>query len=102
MPLEFRHTDAGAVIAAEGTGLTARLAEPVALQPALVTTTVRPTDPLGPAVNLIVRVPAPEVIVPFVIDQEYVAPDPAFGTAAVLPVEFAHTDAAAEMTAEGG
>jgi hypothetical protein len=41
------------------------------------------------------------VIVPFVIDQEYVAPDPALGTEAVFPVELAQTAAGAVITAEG-
>ena len=35
--------------------------------------------------------PDPAAIVPPVIDHEYVAPVPALGTEAVLPVEFAHT-----------
>jgi len=99
--VELRQTDVGAVIAATGTGLTGTLVEPVALQLALVTITLRPTGPLEPAVNLIDRVPAPSVIVPFVIDQAYVAPVPAFGTEAELPVESAHTAAGAVITAEG-
>jgi hypothetical protein len=69
LPVELRQTDAGAVITADGTGLTATLADPLELQAAFVTVTLKPTGPLPPAVNLIVRVPAPRVIVPFVIDQ---------------------------------
>jgi hypothetical protein len=68
-PMELRQTNAGDVIDAEGRGLTATLAKPVELQPLLVTVTLRATCPLEPAVNLTVRVPAPEEIVPFVIDH---------------------------------
>ena len=78
------------------------LIEPDDVQPADdVTVTLSDTAPEGPAVNLIDFVPVPDVIVPIVIDQEYVAPDPALGAEAVLPSEFAHTDAGAVMAAEG-
>ena len=66
-----------------------------------VTVTLSDTAPEDPAVNLIAFVLAPDVIVPFVIDQEYATPDPALGTDAALPVEFPHTDAGAVMTVEG-
>jgi hypothetical protein len=61
----------GAVMATEGAGSTATLEEPSAAQPvALWTFTPSETDPEGPAVNLMLRDPAPLVIVPFVIVQE--------------------------------
>jgi len=66
-----------------------------------VTVTLSDTAPEEPAVNVIFFVPAPDVIVPFTIDQIYVAPPPAFGTEALLPAEFAHADTGAVMTAEG-
>lgn len=75
---------------------------PTVVQPAAdVTVTVSDTGPEDPAVNSIFFVPAPFVIVPFVIAQEYVACPPAFGTVTVFFVELAHTDAGAEMSAEG-
>jgi len=66
-----------------------------------VTVTLSDTAPEDPAVNLIAFVLAPDVIVPFVIDQEYVTPAPALGTEALLPVELAHTDPGPVMTVEG-
>jgi hypothetical protein len=45
------------------------------------------SDPLVPGLKVIDRVPAPPVIVPFVIDQLYVAPGPASGTEAESPDE---------------
>jgi F0F1-type ATP synthase membrane subunit c/vacuolar-type H+-ATPase subunit K len=54
-----------------------------------VTVSVRPTLPEAPAVYVIVWMFVALVIVPFVIDQEYVVA-PA-GPEAVLPVEFAQT-----------
>jgi len=52
-------------------------------------------------VKIIVPVPAPDVIVPFVIDQLYVAPAPAEGTEALLPEEFGQIDVGADIAAEG-
>jgi hypothetical protein len=46
-------------------------------------------------------VPAPLVIEPFVIDQRYVAPTPAFVTLAVLAVESAQVVAAVVIVADG-
>jgi hypothetical protein len=54
-----------------------------------------------PALKVTVRVPAPPVIVPFVIDHEYVAPTPASGTEAVCPAVLGHTDAGAVIVADG-
>ena len=59
----------GAVIVAEGGGLIATFALPVEEQPLFVTVAVRATVPDAPAVNWIAFVPAPEVIVPFVMLQ---------------------------------
>jgi hypothetical protein len=46
-------------------------------------------------------VPAPPVIEPFVIDQAYVAPAPAFATDALLPVVLAQTVAGVVIVADG-
>ena len=56
--------------------------EPIELQPPCCTVTFNATDPEAPAMNVMLRVPAPPVIVPFAIDQVYVAPTPASGTEA--------------------
>lgn len=85
-----------------GNALMLTLADPVALHPReSVTVAVRPTAPEAPAVKVIDVVPAPVVIVPFVIDQEYAAPAPALGTDAVFPDEPAQTAAGAVIVAEG-
>src|ERR1051326_190812 len=66
-------------------------AELVAEQPEpLVTVSVSPTEPEAPAVYVTVCEVWPPVIVPLVIDQEYVVA-PA-GPLAVLPVELGHAD----------
>jgi hypothetical protein len=66
---------AGAVIVAFGTALTLTVALAVPLQLLLfVTVTPRVTGP-ETDVNVIAFVPLPEVIVPFVIVQAYVAPE---------------------------
>ena len=60
---------------------------PLAAHPRLlVTITPIITDPVEPAVNEMLRVPAPVVIAPLTIDQEYEAATPASGTDAE-PVE---------------
>jgi hypothetical protein len=46
-------------------------------------------------------VPAPAVMHPLTMLQEYFAPVPALATTAVLPDELAHTEAAAVMLATG-
>src|SRR4051795_798687 len=48
-----------------------------------------------------VSVPLPLVMVPLLIDQAYVAPAPAFGTEALLPVEVAQTFAGVVIVADG-
>src|SRR5208282_2317398 len=57
----------------------------------LVTVQFKTTEPLAPAVKVIVVVFVPAVIEPPVIVQAYVAPTPAVGTEAVLTVELAQT-----------
>ena len=57
------------LIVATGFGLIATFALPVEEQPLFVTVAVRATVPDAPAVNWIAFVPAPEVIVPFVMLQ---------------------------------
>lgn len=68
LPPEPAHADELAVIVAEGIGVIATLAAPAELHPAAVrTVTPSVTVPLAAAWNAIDRVPAPDVIVPFVI-----------------------------------
>jgi D-arabinose 5-phosphate isomerase GutQ len=87
---------------AVGSGSIVRLCEPLDEQPAAVcTVTERPTEPLAPALKVMVAVPVPLVMVPLVIPQEYVAPAPAFGTDAVCPDELAQTDDGAVIVASG-
>lgn len=69
-PVELGQTEDGAVIAAFGSGWIGIVLEELELHPAALTTVAfNVTAPEAPAVNLIVRVPAPDVIVPFVIVQ---------------------------------
>jgi hypothetical protein len=92
LPVEFAQTFAGAGVIAgvAGAGLIVTLQKFWAEQPeAFVTVSVRPTVPEAPAVYVIVWTFVALVIVPFVIDQSYVAA-PA-GPEAVLPVEAAQT-----------
>ena len=70
-------------------------------QSAFETVTPRWSVPTPPAVYVIAFVPAPAVMAPFVIDQEYVAPAPASGTDAVFPVVDAQSADAAEIVEEG-
>ena len=85
-------TGAGALI---GT-----LAEPLLVQPALVTVTDRPTIPDAPAVKVIPFVPCPELIVPLVMLQAYVAP-PCRGTVALMPMALGQTLAGTLMATTG-
>ena len=72
------------------------------MQPALVRTVTESVRvPVLPAVKMMFLVPAPEVMVPFEMPQVYVAPDPAFGTDAALPVLPTSTAEGAEMVASG-
>src|SRR4051794_38922843 len=81
---------------AEGSAIVGPFVEtsavPLAPQPFAETVTARCTLPLPPAVKLMLGVPAPLVMVPFVIDQVYVAPTAALGTLATLPVESAQVE----------
>src|SRR5262245_22694478 len=82
--------------------LTVMLFVPAAEHPAeLRTVTFRTIGLVVPALKVIVRVPAPAVIVPFVIVHVYVAPVPASGTDAVIPFAFFFTDAGAVIVADG-
>ena len=99
--MELWQTAADAAIVAWGTGLTGMLTEALALQPEEVTLTCRSTDPDAPAVNWMLRVPAPDVTVPLEIDQVYVAPFPALGTEAEFPATPAQRAAGAVIAAEG-
>lgn len=65
--------------------------DPDCVHEPLVSVTLNVTGDV-PAENTIEEVPLPEVIVPFVIDQEYVVPAGPAGTDAALPVELAATD----------
>ena len=66
-----------------------------------VTTTETFNWPMYPAEKMIEGVPLPEVIVPFEIDQAYVAPGPASGTEATKPGVFGQADGGAVMAADG-
>src|SRR5512132_3665318 len=65
-------------------GVTVTFADFESPQPPALTAALSVSVPGGPAVNVIVRVPAPPVIAPPVIVHEYVAPAPASATEAVL------------------
>ena len=96
LPVELTHTATGAVIVALGSGFTVTCRVPIALQPGKgVTVTFSVTGEVPLAVQVMLRVFAPLLIVPLVIVQAYVAPIPASGTLAVLPVEPAQTAAGA-------
>ena len=78
------------------------LLEPMELQPPLcATVTPSITDPEAPAENVMLRVPAPAVIVPFPIVQVYVAPTPASGTEAPCPLELEQTEEGAVIVELG-
>ena len=47
-------------------------------------------------------VPAPPVIIPLLMVQTYVAPPPALGTEAVLPIELAQTEVGEAVIVEEG
>ena len=68
---------------------------------AFVSTTVRPSVPAAPAVNVIWFVPFPAVIVPFVIDHAYVLPA-SFMTLAVSPAWPGVAPTGATMTGVAG
>jgi hypothetical protein len=73
VPVDPLQMALGAVIVAFGSALTVTVVEPPALQPFDVTVT--PSDTVPEAeVKVIAFVPLPDVIVPFVIVQEYEAP----------------------------
>ena len=69
LPVLFAQVAAGAVTVETGLGVIATFALLVEEQPLFVTVAVRATVPDAPAVNWIAFVPAPEVIVPFVMLQ---------------------------------
>lgn len=76
--------------------------DPVCVHPlAFRTVTPRVSVPRLPAVYRMLAVPAPDVIVPLLMVQVYVAPEPALGTEAELFLEPFRTLAAAVMVAEG-
>ena len=69
-PVELAQTAVGAVIEADGTGLTVTLVEPLALHPLLsVTVTFKLTGLVPLALQVMLAVPAPAVIVPLLIVQ---------------------------------
>ena len=103
LPVELGQTPEGAVIVEDGIALIVTLVPwpPALAQPTDdVTTQFNVTEPEAPAVNVTVEPVWPAVIVPPVIDHEYVAPD-VVATDAVLPVEFAHTDDGAVIVCDG-
>jgi hypothetical protein len=99
LPAELWQTELDAVTVESG-GLIGTVSELLGLHPnAETTVTPRATLPEAPAVNLIVCVPTPDVIVPPEIVHVYLPPVPAEGTEAVLPVELAHTTLGAVIVA---
>jgi hypothetical protein len=102
LPVELEHTEDGAVIEALGGGFIVTVVLEDAEQPLLfVTVMATVTVPDVPAVYAILLVPAPVVIVPLVTLHEYVAPVPAFGMDAALPVELEQTELAVVIVASG-
>src|SRR5438067_2032378 len=96
LPVEPAHTAAaaGVIVGVAGFALTVTLALFVAEQPAaFVTVRVSVVVPATPAVQVTVCDVCPPVMLPLVIDHEYVVAPP--GPLAVLPVEPAHTAGAA-------
>lgn len=89
-----------AVIAGAGATLAVTFALLLLVQPPFATVTLRPTVPAAVAVNVMLFVPLPAVIVPFVIDHVYVAPACAATLAAA--VAFAHIVDGAVIVAETG
>ena len=63
-----------AVMLADGAAVADTFVELLLVQPPFATVTLRPTVPAAVAVNVMLFVPLPAVIVPFVSDHEYVAP----------------------------
>ena len=85
-----------------GTGSIVTFRLPFAEHPAaVVTVTVSWTGLVVRASKEIEAVPAPAVIVPFVIPHAYVAPAPADGTLAACPVVLAQTADGAVIVATG-
>ena len=100
--MDEAQTDAGAVMVQLGKPLMVTSVFPLHWHPfPSVTMTVTCAGELVPAVHVICLVLFPPVIVPFVTFQLYVAPTPASGTEAVLPVDPAHTAAGAVITQLG-
>src|SRR5579862_357608 len=103
-PVEALQTATGVLILGSGHGsaVIGIWRFPIAWQPLLlVTVTVNPTEPEGPAVYVILFVPLPVVMDPFVIPHKKLAPGSELGTVAVLPVETAVTIEAATIPASG-
>ncbi len=63
-PVELAHTLAGALIDTVKAALIGTLLESVPLHPLLLTVTSKLTDPLAPALKVMLAVPLPPVIVP--------------------------------------
>jgi hypothetical protein len=71
LPAAPTHRAAGAVMVADGAALIVTLAEALAPHPAPLSTVIpRETLPEGPGMKAMLRVPAPEVMLPLVIVQE--------------------------------
>ncbi|HVH12722.1 MAG TPA: hypothetical protein VM759_06715, partial [Longimicrobium sp.] len=88
------------MVGVSGPPTTVTLLLPVALTPARVTTQPRDNVPAEPALKVTAFVPAPAVMVPFVIVQAYVAPA-WLGTEACSPAAPAETLAGAVIVAFG-
>ena len=89
------------LLAHEGPGTIGTAFDAVELHPlAPVAVTASCVEPLVPEVNVMLCVPCPDVIVPFVIDQLYAAPAMA-GTDAVRPLALGQTEAGAVILIAG-
>lgn len=94
------HIDAGAVTFVVGGALTVTFVFDVFVHPPIVTVAVSCNVPTADAVYVMLGVPWPPVIVPFVIDHAYVAPV-VVGTLATA-VEVVHIDGAVVIVDAGG
>ena len=105
-PIEAEHTNHEVLMAGfgHGRGVIGIVKIPLETGPqpvGPVTETDKDTEPVDPPVYVMLFVPAPAVMVPFVIVHAYMAPDPALLTEAILPIETAVTMEAVEMLALG-
>ena len=83
-------------------GVMLTVALPLAEQLPLTTATLSCALPLAPTLKVMLVVPCPDVIAPFVMPHEYVAPAVGLTMLATSPVAFGHALAGALIAALGG